>query len=591
MTDRDRLLADYLAGALEPEGQRALLEALRADPGFAREAADHLLTERLLRLRLGQADAGTFAREVLEVIGAKPSGERFAREVVERVKRRSRTRRAVRSASWFVPALVAAGLLLGIVILATLAPSRPAPLETREARTPPPSLPREEKQAEPERSRPPEMPRVEAVPVAKPPEEPVRPPPEPKPQPEKPPPASVPSPPPPAPPAPPAPETKPALATLDHAQGEAFVLGPEGEKPAPPGQALSAGDGLRATIAAVLACPDGTRLELGKETSVRDFRDGPRGKALLVARGTVTAEVAKQPAGRAWTFETPHGEARVLGTTLRLAVDASSTRLEVREGRVRFTRKEDNASVELAADQFVLATKGLALAAKPLRASGGLLALYLFREGAGAAVRDVSGAGEPLDLQIEVPAGAAWKPRGLAIQSRSLIASPGPPAKILQVCRKSREITLEAWVTPTKAQADYEGCIVGLGSDEPQRNFLLAQGSRNHGFNLWAGWIRTGAGGGMPLVAPPRSAEARLTHLAYARAATGVERLYVNGLERAARVAPGDFAGWDDTLRLCLADETATGERMWTGEYHLVAVYGRALTPQEVVRNLRAGLD
>jgi hypothetical protein len=384
------------------------------------------------------------------------------------------------------------------------------------------------------------------------------------------------------------------VASVEQVKGEAFLLGPAGETPAPARHALVAGEGLRTTEGALVAFPDGTRLEIGKETVIRDIRDGPRGKALLVARGTITAQVARQPAGRMMVFETPLGEARVLGTTLRLAVEAASTRLEVREGRVRFVRKDDNAVVEVTADHYVLVTRGPALAVRPLRTTNGLLALYTFREGSGATVRDVSGSGEPLDLRIEVPEGVSWKPRGLSIQTRSILATPGPPVRLLQACRKSREITLEAWVTPAKALADYEGCIVGLGTDEPQRNFLLAQGSRNHGFNLWAAWLRLTPGPSgtwSPLTTRRGTAEARLTHLVFARSAAGAERLTVNGVERAARFAPGDFAGWDESLRLCLADEMLTGERSWYGEYHLVAVYGRALPPLDVARNFTAGPD
>jgi hypothetical protein len=61
---------------------------------------------------------------------------------------------------------------------------------------------------------------------------------------------------------------------------------------------------------------------------------------------------------------TPHGEARVLGTVFRLVVDPASTRLEVREGKVRLTR--ESKSVDVPAGQYATAGAGTSLAARSL---------------------------------------------------------------------------------------------------------------------------------------------------------------------------------------------------------------------------------
>ncbi len=62
--------------------------------------------------------------------------------------------------------------------------------------------------------------------------------------------------------------------------------------------------------------------------------------------------VAKQAV--AMTIGTPHGEARVLGTELRLVVDGSSTRLEVTEGRVQL-RRSDGRAADVPAGHFAVA--------------------------------------------------------------------------------------------------------------------------------------------------------------------------------------------------------------------------------------------
>jgi len=49
-------------------------------------------------------------------------------------------------------------------------------------------------------------------------------------------------------------------------------------------------------------------------------------------------------------------------------VTPTSTRLEVHEGKVRMTRKDDNASVDVSSDHFVVAGKGLPLTPKPIPA-------------------------------------------------------------------------------------------------------------------------------------------------------------------------------------------------------------------------------
>jgi hypothetical protein len=65
-------------------------------------------------------------------------------------------------------------------------------------------------------------------------------------------------------------------------------------------------------------------------------------------------------------FMTPFADARVVGTRLSLSVNAASTRLEVREGKVKITRRDDNNSVEIGDGQFVQVGKGTSLTPKPL---------------------------------------------------------------------------------------------------------------------------------------------------------------------------------------------------------------------------------
>lgn len=132
-------------------------------------------------------------------------------------------------------------------------------------------------------------------------------------------------------PEPPRPVTAVAVATIDGQQ--VFVAGQELNGPA------------------TIVYPDGTKVELGPETTVRDVPG--KGKGLFVARGFLTADVLKQ--AQPMVFATPQGEARILGTQLSLTV-AESTRLEVKEGKVRFTRT-DGKSIDVTADHYTVASE------------------------------------------------------------------------------------------------------------------------------------------------------------------------------------------------------------------------------------------
>jgi ferric-dicitrate binding protein FerR (iron transport regulator) len=302
-------------------------------------------------------------RHALLVLGAAPARSRAA----------ARTRPAARSIPW----AVAAALFIAIIGLLALtrspeevAPESP-PVRTAEV----PPKPRPEPPPPPlEDPAPPAVPPVAPRPEL-PPSPPPAPPP-PKPPAVKPPEAPVA----PAPPAPPAPEkpspapppVRPAtlavVAVLDRAEGDVFVLGPAGRFAVKAGQSLRPGDGLECSgsqTMAHLVFPDLTRLETTGDALIREISDA-RGKRVRLERGTVAAWVARQPDGQPMVFSTPHGEAKVLGTTLRLHVDPDpkkGTRLEVAEGRVEL-RNAAGRPVTVEGGHQAVAALGVPLASR-----------------------------------------------------------------------------------------------------------------------------------------------------------------------------------------------------------------------------------
>jgi ferric-dicitrate binding protein FerR (iron transport regulator) len=166
----------------------------------------------------------------------------------------------------------------------------------------------------------------------------------------------------------PAPAALPVLATLERVDGDVFDLAGGARVAVKAGHKITANAALETAAKsglAVLLFDDGTRVQLEADTLADSFQ-AAGGKRVTLKRGAINAQIAKQPAGEPMIFATATAEARVLGTRLTLSVTPTSTRLDVREGKVRMTRKDDGASVEVGAEHFVVAGKGLSMTPKPM---------------------------------------------------------------------------------------------------------------------------------------------------------------------------------------------------------------------------------
>ncbi len=171
-------------------------------------------------------------------------------------------------------------------------------------------------------------------------------------------------------PATPGRETLPTAARLERVQGEVLAVIGNVRTPAAADFRLTGDDGLLTlgrNSQAVLAYEDGTRLVLGADTSLTQVLDR-KGDArrIHLQQGVVAAQVARQAGGESLSFLTPTAEARVVGTRLTLLVSPASTRLEVKEGRVKLSRRGEDGAVEVGPDQYAIAAKGTSLAARSL---------------------------------------------------------------------------------------------------------------------------------------------------------------------------------------------------------------------------------
>jgi len=193
----------------------------------------------------------------------------------------------------------------------------------------------------------------------------------------------APEPPKPAPaPEPAKPVTEVTIAAVQRAEGEVFVVRGTTRTPAKAGQDLRSGDGLECRGAqswAIVSYPDRTRVEVEGNTVVRELLGRQPGKGLRVHvdKGAVKAEVARQPAGQPMLFLSAHGQAQVLGTTLRIVVEGDpkkGMRLEVEEGKVELANLAGRAVV-VETGHFAVAAAGALPASRKLPKEEVLLSL------------------------------------------------------------------------------------------------------------------------------------------------------------------------------------------------------------------------
>jgi ferric-dicitrate binding protein FerR (iron transport regulator) len=296
---------------------------------------------------------------------------RAATEQKPATRRTVGTRRSLPSAPSKTWAWAAAAVLVAVfvVVLSSSSPQEP-PKTAVKWQAPPagapekPALPKVEPEPPPP---PPPPPREEPRPVPKPEPAPEPVPPKPEPAPE---PREEPKPlPPQEPPKPPRTQVV-GIARIDKVEGAAFVVAKDGKSPAAAGTEFAAGQGLETGSGGriVLVFTDKTQVELGPDSTVADVKvEG--GTRLALTAGTIRADVTPQPKLKPLVVATPHAEAKVLGTTLRVVADRDpkkGTLLEVDKGRVELRRLSDRKTVIVGSGQFAVAAVGSDLKAKPL---------------------------------------------------------------------------------------------------------------------------------------------------------------------------------------------------------------------------------
>lgn len=162
--------------------------------------------------------------------------------------------------------------------------------------------------------------------------------------------------------------------------------------------------------------------------------------------------------------------------------------------------------------------------------------------------------------------------------------STNADATLLDACRASNALAIEATLTPANVTQEGPARIVTFSSDPATRNFTLGQ--QHAQLILRLRTPQTGLNGINPEV-NLCSIEADRSHHVVVTYAAGHLVCYLDGakvLETSA--VPGDFSNWTPH-HLVFGDEW-NGERNWSGTIEGVAVFSRALNADEVRREYQA---
>ena len=224
-------------------------------------------------------------------------------------------------------------------------------------------------------------------------------------------------------------------------------------------------------------------------------------------------------------------------------------------------------------------------AAAAERVSRDLVALYDFSESEGTRVADTSGVEPPLDLEIAQPAATTWNNGTLEIHRSTTIRTAGPATRLAEAIRSSGELSIEAWLTPALAKQGGPARIVSLSANPSDRNVTLGQDGAAYDVRLRT--TSTSTNGIPSLTSPPVETPLSQTHVVYTRAADGATTIWVNSEQVTTTTIAGDLANWTSDAPLGLANE-ASGDRPWLGSLHLVAIYNRALSAEDIAANFAA---
>lgn len=348
-------------------------------------------------------------------------------------------------------------------------------------------------------------------------------------------------------------------------QGDRLLTGPDG--------------------AATVRYRDGTLVEIAAGATVDFLRPAPGvGKSVWIERGAVSAQVAPQPKGEPMLFDSRGAATRVLGTSLSVRVEGDETRVQVREGRVRLTRKSDGKALTISGGEFAVSAPQTFMAAPIAWPSNrqGLLFLFETNDKSNLLRSCMTGVNRSYSVR---PRGDAQLNHDYAmVLTGGAFLAEDVDGEILAACRQTNELTIEATVTPSLAEQEGPARIVTFSTNVTNRDFTLGQLGQELIIR-----IRTpqtgpnGVGGVEPGLAICKLTAGEANHVIVSYR-PGRIACYLNGEQVfEGDQIQGDFRDWS-AQHLLFGDEYG-GARNWAGVLEGVAIYNRFLPPEEARRN------
>ena len=223
----------------------------------------------------------------------------------------------------------------------------------------------------------------------------------------------------------------------------------------------------------------------------------------------------------------------------------------------------------------------------PQLADPTLIAFYDFKEGTGDRIQDKSGHRNPAHLKIESMSAVKWiQGGGLEVTGKARIQSVTDSVKLVDALGRTGEFSIEIWLTSSGLQQKGPARIVTCSADSNTRNFTVGQ--ENDQFQVRFRTTETSMNGLPGTNSNAKSLNTKLTHFVFTRDRGGKTRIFRDGDIIAQSQVNGGVNNWDGYQKIILADE-ANGGRNWQGTYFLIAIFNRALQPNEVKTNFNAG--
>ena len=216
-----------------------------------------------------------------------------------------------------------------------------------------------------------------------------------------------------------------------------------------------------------------------------------------------------------------------------------------------------------------------------------LVAYYPFTEGSGSTVQDQSAAGSPMDLTITGSVDWNVGENGV-VMSGGRVGTVAQATKVIDALQATNQSSFEMWISADNLSQSGPARMMSVGSDPSKQNFVLGQIYNDVEIRL----LHTGKDSkNKPrLTTSNNFLTTNLTHIVHTYDGA-TERLYVNGVQHPTTVVrTGNYSNWDVSDKFSIGNE-GSSDRPWYGTVYLVAVYDRALSPEEVTQNFDAGPD